>query len=186
MGATLDVADDVGEVDHGVGDIMVGMKASEVAEGCGGGWVGVEGVFDTAAEGAGFFEIGGHGVERRQQVGEVEVEGGAPGEKALEGEVGGADRAAEVQAAGVRFGVEFELDGNECAAHGGTGDDGLDVAILFCTFAEDGLDVAGEEVLAELLCVGVRLGQGPAGRAVGGLDDGEAAFEDGGGLVAEG
>ena len=85
------------------------MEAHEVAQGGGVGGVGVEGGFDAQAEGCGFLVVGGDGVERRHEVGEVEVEGGAPGETALEGEVGGADGAAEVEAAEIGRGLSSRV-----------------------------------------------------------------------------
>ncbi len=105
-------------------------------------------------------EVGRRGDERRHQSGEVEVECGAPREAALEGEVGGTDRAAEVDAPGEGLGIEFKLRRDQRAAHAAAGDDGLHLLDAF--FALGGLGVFLEEILAEFFGLRVGFGERPA------------------------
>ena len=182
-GAALKVTDDVGEVDDGGGDLAIGVEAHEVAQGGGVRGVGREGGFNALAEGDGLFVVGGDGDERGHEAGEVEVEGGAPGETALEGEVGGADGAAEVEAAEVGAGVEFERRGDEGSAHGSACDVRLDRPGVL---ARGRTGVLLHEVEAKLFGFGIGFGESPARGRVGGLDDGIAAFVEGFGLLVEG
>ena len=111
---------------------------------------------------------GRRGEQRRQQVGKVVIEGGAQGEAPFEGLKGRPDGAADVQPASVWFGIEFERNGGQQAAHRKA--HGIGVVRLAVLF---------DEVAAQRLGLRVGLLQRPSGLRVGALHHGEVTVEEG-------
>jgi len=80
----------------------------------------------------------------------------------------GTDGTAKIEPAKVRFGIEFEGDGDELAAHGVAGDERLAGSAVF-----------PHEISAQRFGLGVSLLQRPSSLRISALDDGVVALEEG-------